>query len=254
MSLNKLPLAKSSRIGSSYWTVLYSGGKSRDSRMALTWVLTNGYLSGKALVWGREWGFQWWLCCWLLGQLLYFLYFRRVLVLYVWKARWGVGGSYFGGLVPLYVWCCEDLSVGGSQLPSQRVVPIFTCQILFCFCVSRRSVGGSNPRLRAVKGVRHLQDLVWYQRYKGWLGYRKGIGTVSFVLSLISFVTEFLWLVPSTSFYADLLIGVAVMGHITVGQLMGNVYLGILGGLKTVLGFIAEVCILPCFGVCNRLR
>ena len=81
-----------------------------------------------------------------------------------------------------------------------------------------------------------------------------GIGTVSFVLGLLSFVAEFLCLRCSAFFSADPLIGVAVMGRVTVGQVMDlDCPVWILGGFKTVLGLVAEMCIPPCFGVCNRL-
>ena len=45
-----------------------------------------------------------------------------------------------------------------------------------------------------------------------------GIETVSFLLAFLSFVAELLRLFCSTSFSADPLIGVAVMGCVTVGQ------------------------------------
>ena len=81
-----------------------------------------------------------------------------------------------------------------------------------------------------------------------------GIGTVSFVLDLLSFVAEFLCLHCSAFFSAGPLIGVAVMGRVAVGQVMDlDCPVWILGGFKTMLGLVAEMCIPPCFGVCNRL-
>ena len=120
-------------------------------------------------------------------------------------------------------------------------------------CEYCRRVGGANPRLQAVKCTWDLWDLVKYQRCRSWGGCWIGIGIVSVVLTFLSFVTKFLFLFPLASFSTDLLIGVAVMSYVTIGQLRGNVSLGILGGLKTLLGLVAEISIPPCFSGHNRL-